>query len=200
MLKVAVLGSRSLGAEVYRTIDRFNNTKIVLGAYPGGDLKMETASSTSLLQYAHWEKQPWQLEMLLRQSKPDVIVAAHWHFYVTKTMRSLAPHGVIAYHPSLLPRHRGRDAIKWTIECGDPIAGGSVYRMDDDLDHGPVIAQEWCHVSETWTASDLWREQLFSMGVNLLGSTIWKLGNGIVPTETEQDEQFATYEPPYEGE
>lgn len=197
-LRVALLGSRSLGFATFRALEALSNVRIVLGAYPGGDQKMEAATCKTPLQHAHWDKQPWQLEMLLRQAKPDVIVAAHWHAYVTKEMRKAAPEGVVAYHPSLLPRHRGIDAVKWTIRSRDPIAGGTVYRMDEGLDEGPIIQQRWCHVSEDWDASDLWREQLFPMGVDMLRDVIWKLGNGMDLPMDEQDEQFATYEHPME--
>jgi methionyl-tRNA formyltransferase len=87
--------------------------------------------------------------------------------------------------------------VKWTVEAGDAIAGGTVYRMNEDLDAGPIVAQQWCHVAEDWSVSDLWRERLFPMGVTMLKEIVWKLSNGIDLPGVEQDEQFVTYEPPY---
>jgi hypothetical protein len=76
---------------VLESIDALECIQLVLTAYPGGDLEMETAAAMKTgLQYAHWEKQPWQLEMLLRQTKPDLVVAAHWPFLVTEEMQVLA--------------------------------------------------------------------------------------------------------------
>ena len=53
----------------------------------------------------------------------DVIVAAHLHQYLPASIRARAKSGVIAYHPSLLPRHRGRDAVRWAIHMREPITG-----------------------------------------------------------------------------
>jgi methionyl-tRNA formyltransferase len=130
---------------------------------------------------------------------PDVIVNAHGPEFIAREQRVQAVYGAIGYHPSLLPRHRGRDAIKWTIARQDPIAGGTVYELDDGWDTGPVIAQDWCHVLPGWTASDLWREELFPMGIALLlhvvramswGPEHWPATPGV-----PQDERAATVEP-----
>lgn len=92
----------------------------------------------------------------------DLIVCAHAHVYVSDKARDRTLLGGIGYHPSLLPRHRGRDAVKWTVHMGDPIAGGSVYWLSNRVDGGPIAAADWCHVRPGTTASDLWRDQLYS--------------------------------------
>ena len=74
----------------------------------------------------------------------DVIVAAHSHAFITADAVAKAGKAAIGYHPSLLPRHRGIAAVEWTIKCGDPIAGGSVYHLSDSLDGGMIAAQDWC--------------------------------------------------------
>jgi methionyl-tRNA formyltransferase len=64
----------------------------------------------------------------------DLILAVHAHAYITAGARQSARLGALGYHPSLLPRHRGRDAVRWTIHMGDAIAGGTLYWMDDGAD------------------------------------------------------------------
>lgn len=76
----------------------------------------------------------------------DMAVAAYCQKYIPADVRARCGLGVLAYHPSLLPRHRGRDAVRWTIAMREPVAGGSVYWMDDGADTGPIEAQGWCHV------------------------------------------------------
>ena len=71
----------------------------------------------------------------------DVIVAAHSHDFIGRATRLRARIGAIGYHPSLLPRHRGRDAIRWTIRLRDPVAGGTVYWLSDNVDAGDIAAQ-----------------------------------------------------------
>lgn len=102
---------------------------------------------------------------------------------------------VLAYHPSLLPRHRGRDAIHWTIAMHDATAGGTVYWMDDGADTGSVEAQDWCHVLPNEKAVELWRRALAPMGVRLLAGATARLAAGGQPRRAQQDERAATWEP-----
>lgn len=124
----------------------------------------------------------------------DVIIAAHSHDFIGRRTRSAARFGAIGYHPSLLPRHRGRDAVRWTIRSGDPVAGGSVYWLTDTVDGGPIAAQDWCWVTPGWTASDLWRRALLPMGLRLIGAALDDIDAGVIRREPQR-EDVATWEP-----
>jgi methionyl-tRNA formyltransferase len=123
----------------------------------------------------------------------DLIIAAHCHTYLTMAIRAKASIGALVYHPSLLPRHRGKDAVKATIKCGDPIAGGSLFWADDGYDTGNIEARDWCFVHPDWKAKDLWIKALCPLGIKLIKSTVKRLATGHPPSQTPQDEQFATY-------
>ena len=47
----------------------------------------------------------------------ELLIAAHAHCFIAGDARKRARLGAIGYHPSLLPRHRGRDAVRWTIHA-----------------------------------------------------------------------------------
>jgi methionyl-tRNA formyltransferase len=127
----------------------------------------------------------------------DLIVTAHSHARVSKQALAAAKLGGIGYHPSLLPRHRGLAAVEWTIKEGDPIAGGSVYRLADRMDAGAIAAQDWCFVRKGETARELWERALAPLGLRLLGEVIdYAKVHGAVPA-TPQDEQFATKAPAF---
>ena len=64
----------------------------------------------------------------------DVLLCANAHVFVTAEARGKARLGALGYHPSLLPRHRGRDAIRWALHMGDVVTGGTVYWLDDGAD------------------------------------------------------------------
>lgn len=127
----------------------------------------------------------------------DLGIAAYCQRYIPTDIRSRCGLGVLAYHPSLLPRHRGRDAVRWTITMRDPIAGGTVYWMDDGADTGPIEAQDWCHVLPSETAPELWRRSLAPIGVRLLTETVVRLAAGGRPHARPQDERVATWEPAF---
>lgn len=124
----------------------------------------------------------------------DLFVAAHSHDFIGRQSRAATRLGGIGYHPSLLPVHRGRDAVEWTIRMGDRVAGGSVYWLTDAVDGGPIFKQEHCFVQPSDDASSLWRRELFPLGVRLLRAAMRNLENGIL-IEEPQDEACATWEP-----
>lgn len=93
----------------------------------------------------------------------DLVLAAHAHAYIDAGARGQARLGALGFHPSLLPRHRGRDAVRWAVHMREAVTGGSLYWMDDGADTGPVVAQSWCHIRPDDTPTTLWRRELAPM-------------------------------------
>ena len=127
----------------------------------------------------------------------DLIVAAHSHDFLGGRTIAKARLGAIGYHPSLLPRHRGRDAVRWTIHMRDQFAGGTVYWMTNRADAGPIAAQSWCHVRAGDDAAELWRRDLGPMGVRLLAKVVDDVARGRI-IRRPQDEALATWEPAFD--
>jgi len=125
----------------------------------------------------------------------DLIVTAHSHARISKEALAVAKLGGIGYHPSLLPRHRGKAAVEWTIREGDPIAGGSIYHLADRMDAGAIAAQDWCFVRKGETARELWERALAPLGLRLLGEVIDHANTHRSLPAKPQDEQFATNAP-----
>ncbi|WP_448761750.1 formyltransferase family protein [Acinetobacter tandoii] len=97
----------------------------------------------------------------------DLILCAHAHCYVTTEARKKSRLGALGYHPSLLPKYKGRNAVQDTIDHGEPIAGGSLYWLDDGWDTGTVQMQRHCEVDPLDDAASLWRNKLAPLGVDL---------------------------------
>ncbi len=125
----------------------------------------------------------------------DLIITAHSHARVTKEALAAARLGGIGYHPSLLPRHRGKAAVEWTIKEGDAIAGGTIYHLADRMDAGAIAAQDWCFVKKGETARELWERALAPLGLKLLGDVIDYVKVHKALPAKPQDEQFATSAP-----
>jgi methionyl-tRNA formyltransferase len=125
----------------------------------------------------------------------DLIITAHSHARIGKDALAAAKYGGIGYHPSLLPRHRGKAAVEWTIKEGDPIAGGTIYHLADRMDAGAIAAQDWCFVKKGETARELWERALAPLGLKLLADVIdYVKVHKALPSKV-QDEQFATLAP-----
>ena len=198
-MRVVLCGQRAFGAGALKAIvDQGHDVALVVS--PGG-VGADGRPADRLTDESHKRGLPWttgdntlalQLEAMV--PKADVVVAAHSHSFISKRVRGATELGGIGYHPSLLPRHRGRDAVRWTVHMGDPVAGGTVYWLSDAVDGGDIAVQDWCHVDPGWSASELWRERLFPMGADLLVRALDDLENGEIHAHP-QDERFATWEP-----
>lgn len=128
----------------------------------------------------------------------DLIIAAHSHWMVSEKIIEKCRYGGIGFHPSLLPRHRGVDAVRWTVLMNDAVTGGTIYRLTDRCDGGDIILQRVVFVERGWDYHDLWRE-LFPVGVEMV-SEACRLIEATSNTQRErmQDERFATWEPSWE--
>lgn len=51
-------------------------------------------------------------------------------------------YGTLVFHPSLLPRHRGADAIKWAFKLREAYTGVSWFWPDEGIDTGDLCEQE----------------------------------------------------------
>ena len=59
-----------------------------------------------------------------------------------KEFLTLFSHGAVNLHPSLLPKYRGAAPIQWALIRGEQETGVTVFELDDQMDHGPVILQQ----------------------------------------------------------
>nr|WP_319268351.1 formyltransferase family protein [uncultured Draconibacterium sp.] len=136
----------------------------------------------------------------------DLGIAAHSFDFIGKRTRYKAKIGWVGYHPSLLPRHRGRSSIEWAIRMGDAITGGTVYWLNSGIDRGDIAAQSWCFIDPALrlkkpsdAASILWRETLCDTGIKLFSKVICDIQAGKI-VKKAQDERYATFEPSTELE
>jgi phosphoribosylglycinamide formyltransferase-1 len=65
------------------------------------------------------------------------------------------PDAIINVHPSLLPSFPGAHAVEQALEHGVAVTGVTVHFVDEQVDHGPIIAQEAVRVLEGDDAESL---------------------------------------------
>jgi methionyl-tRNA formyltransferase len=131
----------------------------------------------------------------------DVGITAHSFDYIGKATRYKPTFGWIGYHPSLLPRHRGRSSIEWAIKMKDFLTGGTTFWLNSGIDRGDIIDQEivWIdpkmyNMDAKSAARILWEHELQDIGVNLINKAIGDLLKGDIK-RTRQDNRFSTFEP-----
>jgi methionyl-tRNA formyltransferase len=126
---------------------------------------------------------------------PDLGVMAFVTDIVPQSILDCPRLGTIQYHPSFLPRHRGRSAINWAIINGDTVTGITILWPDAGIDTGPILLQKEADISPTDTVGSLYYNKLFPLGVEALMESIDLIHKGEAP-RIPQDESQATYERP----
>jgi len=76
----------------------------------------------------------------IKNLQPDLILLIAYAKIIPSVLLKLPPQGFLNLHPSLLPRYRGATPIQSTILAGDKEAGVTLFLMDEQIDHGPTIA------------------------------------------------------------
>lgn len=129
----------------------------------------------------------------------DLIVAAHSHDFIGRKTLAKTRLGGIGYHPSLLPLHRGRDAVRWAIHMRDQVTGGTVYWLGGRIDGGPIAAQSHVFIRPKDTAETLWRRELFPLGITLFRAVFTDLLNRRI-VRIPQPTDVGSFEPSWERE
>lgn len=191
-MRVMIVGQKWLGEQLLRLcLD--SGVEVAAVSTPRVDDRLAVVAKCAGIPLC---QVPRRLDADWVPSGVDVILCAHAHVYITAAARAKARLGALGYHPSLLPRHRGRDAVRWTVHMRDLVAGGTVYWLDDGADTGDIAAQDWCWVRPDDTPESLWRRDLGPMGVRLFAEVIGALRAGEQP-RWPQPTVPATWEPAF---
>lgn len=128
----------------------------------------------------------------LSQEKWDFFVVASFGRILPRRLIELPKHGTINVHPSLLPRLRGPSPMRSAILNDEKNTGVSIMLLDEEMDHGPLLAQKKVAVDPWPPKGRELDERLAREGGKLLAQTLplWLEGK-IEPQEQNHD--LATY-------
>ena len=96
-----------------------------------------------------------QLQEVIEFYNPELIVLAGFMRILGDKIVNHFRGKIINIHPSLLPKYRGLDTHKKVIAASDKEHGVTIHFVTNDLDSGPIIAQEKIKVATNDTAESL---------------------------------------------
>ncbi|MCD8385706.1 MAG: phosphoribosylglycinamide formyltransferase [Bacteroidales bacterium] len=96
----------------------------------------------------------------LRQEHIDLIVLAGFLAYVPQAIVHEWEGRIVNSHPALLPRYGGKGMYghhvhEAVLAAGDTVTGTTFHLVDEEFDHGRILAQFECPVYPTDTPSTL---------------------------------------------
>jgi|GEM_PF-2357011 len=152
--------------------------------------ELEKAGFSPVLKITN-ARDPLPQEAELKALEPDLIVVASFGKILPMTLLDLPRGKSLNIHPSLLPRLRGPAPIQGTI-LGLAEPGVTIIRMDEKMDHGPIVAQEKAELSPWPDHYAQVEEKLARLGGSLLARIIPDWLEGKIK-ELPQAESEATY-------
>lgn len=165
--RIAVLVSGS-GSNLQALLDAidgdpgFGGRVVVVGsdrADAFGIERAERAGISTVVQTLvdHPDRETWEeaFRRDLLQHQPEVVVLAGFMRVLSPAFVATWPGQVINTHPSLLPAFRGAHAVREALEHGVKVTGSTVHLVDDQVDHGPIVAQRAVEVRPDDTEAEL---------------------------------------------
>lgn len=141
---------------------------------PVGRKQIMTASPVALLAQRHHLPilKPSRLdEDFLKNHLPlldsDLFIVAAYGKIIPPNILDIPKFGALNIHPSLLPKYRGPSPIQAAILNGDKVSGVTIIKMDEKMDHGPIVNTKEIRLSNQDTSATL-SKKLFEVGVDLL--------------------------------
>ena len=199
-IKIVFIGTPEFGAVILEALCHANMAPVLVVTEtdkPVGRKKIITPPpvkivaekhNISILQLETMSGGPTSFQI---EGKPDLIAVASYGKILPKEILEIPKHGCLNVHPSLLPKYRGATPVQSAILNGDKETGVTIMLMDEQIDHGPIIAQRKITVGTNETYLQL-HDRLAELGASLLIDTIPDWIGGKIKL-TPQDEAHATY-------
>ena len=93
----------------------------------------------------------------IKEYNPEIIVLAKYMRILTPKFVQTFPEQVLNIHHSFLPAFIGANPYKQAHHRGVKIIGATAHYVTDDLDEGPIVAQDVVRVDHTFSWQDMRR-------------------------------------------
>ncbi len=201
-MRIAVFGQATFGKDVFEALVKAGEEVVgvstpIPGTRPDPLFVAAEAAGLPIIETPALRKR--EPLAAFKAWQPDLLVFAFVTDIVRQPVLDAATHGAIQYHPSLLPRHRGRSAMNWPIIAGETTTGLTVFWVDEGIDTGPILLQREVEITPDDTLGSLYFPRLYPMGVEALAEAARMVRDGVAP-RIPQDHSLGTYDPPCEAQ
>ena len=124
--------------------------------------------------------------------KPDLVILTAYGKIIPSELLSIPKKGILNLHPSLLPRWRGATPIQSAILAGDKETGVSLFLMDEEIDHGPIIQKAEYKIQNPIITYPELSQELARIGADLIIKISPKWLKGEI-NPISQDHSLASY-------
>jgi methionyl-tRNA formyltransferase len=138
-----------------------------------------------------YRKQKNDIIKIIQAIKVPLGILASFGAIIPSEILQIFPKGILNIHPSLLPKYRGPTPVQTAILKGDKTTGVTIIKLDEQVDHGPILFQKKEAILENDTSESLY-DRLFRLGSSSIVRTIQLYSKGKI-TPRKQDHSKATF-------
>ena len=186
-LKIVFMGSDSFVVPVLKKLQE--NFEVV-GVVTAPNSAIAQYVGTKILVFTP-EKLDDEFHSVLLTLNSDLIVVSSYGKIIPQEILDIPKFGALNVHPSLLPKYRGASPVPAAILAGDSKTGVTIIKMDEKMDHGPILITK----SFSLTGKEILPELinfLFQEGAKLLVTIIPDFASGKLKPKP-QDHTKATF-------
>jgi len=121
----------------------------------------------------------------------DFFIVASYGLIIPETVLNIPKYGTLNVHPSLLPKYRGATPLESAILDDAKETGVTIIKMDEKMDHGPILDQETYTFAE-WPDKPVVAKTLAEIGGKLIIQSIEDILGG-TSVLIEQNHAMATF-------
>ncbi|WP_299503536.1 formyltransferase family protein [uncultured Roseobacter sp.] len=124
----------------------------------------------------------------IKDVEPDLALVIGWSQICGPDFRAIPKLGCIGFHPTALPKLRGRGVLPWTILLGERDVGASLFWLGAGADDGPLAAQARFQINpDTVTARELYDRVLEALA-GMLPPLLTSIAAGDIPSTPQPDD------------
>lgn len=128
----------------------------------------------------------------LKPNTYELFIVAAYGKIIPSRILNIPQRGTINIHPSLLPAYRGPSPLQTALLNGDEMTGVSLILLDEELDHGPILAQCELPITQNDNTLTLF-DKAAHAGAELLVQTIprWYEDKITIRTQNHDEATFS---------
>ena len=94
----------------------------------------------------------------IKSFNPEIIFCFGWSHILKKEILKLAPMGILGFHPTKLPKNRGRNPLIWALALDLKKSASTFFFMDEGVDSGEILSQKNFDILDTDDAQTLYNK------------------------------------------
>jgi methionyl-tRNA formyltransferase len=130
-------------------------------------------------------------EMEVAFQGADIVLAIAYGRILPSNLLEIPKHGFLNLHFSLLPAYRGAAPVQRSILNGDVVTGITIFKIDENLDTGPIYIQKEWNISKNTTCEQV-LDELSIIGSKAFEDVLQMIEEGKAPSpQRESGVSFA---------